>query len=123
MRREKIAIAVLAVAAVVGGCGNSGGGPPGDGAPLAGISKEIDPELVPLAAGELPDEPAARDLRRRCAGCHDVPGPRTDPQEGWSRVLDRMEDHIEDAGLLPLADEEKHAILEMLRRTRPKDTG
>ncbi|MDX1623822.1 MAG: hypothetical protein R3199_07555 [Gemmatimonadota bacterium] len=121
MSRGRIAITTLAVAAVVVGAvalrsGSPGSGPPDGEAPMAGISKRIDPDVVPLAAAELEGEPGARALRRRCAGCHDVPGPRTDPDEGWARVLDRMEGHIEDTGLLPLMEEDREAILEMMRR-------
>lgn len=120
MSRGKIAVAVFAVAAVVVGAvalgSGSSGGKPSGGAPLAGISKRIDPDIVPLADGELEGEPGVRNLRSRCAGCHGVPGPRTDPDEGWGRVLERMKGHIEDAGLLPLAEEDRKAILEMMRR-------
>lgn len=52
----------------------------------------------------------------RCGSCHDAPDPSLRTASQWKHVFPRMEKHISDGGLIPLAPMDASLILEFLAR-------
>ncbi|NIP58034.1 MAG: hypothetical protein GWO17_08545 [Gemmatimonadetes bacterium] len=97
---------------------------PGGLAPAAGISIGLRPAIDPLEPGALDGDttsPGYRSFRQRCGGCHVAPSPSGKRPSEWPSVVRRMGSYVEEAGLLPVGDEERAAILEFLdRHGRPR---
>ena len=77
----------------------------------------------PLAPGELGADtslPIYHRFHHRCSGCHVTPSPRQAPAGAWPRIVERMGQNIEAAGLIPLAEEDAEAITELMQRNASK---
>lgn len=77
----------------------------------------------PLAPGELGADtslPIYHRFHHRCSGCHVAPSPRQAPAGAWPRIVERMGQNIEAAGLIPLAEEDAEAITELMQRNASK---
>jgi hypothetical protein len=91
---------------------------PNGTAPHAGISARvpIDVRAFPeKLAKSLHGDTDFHHLVHRCGVCHSTPDPSLHTAAEWDQVLDRMAFNIQSAGLLPLADEQRAAILNILR--------
>lgn len=85
----------------------------------AGVSARWAPDvraLSPRRLGEDTLSPEYRTLVQRCAGCHAVPDPRLHGAGEWSGIVNRMRIYADSAGLLPLTDDQRDAVLRILRR-------
>jgi hypothetical protein len=77
----------------------------------------------PLAPGELGADtslPIYHHFLHRCSGCHVAPSPRQAPAGAWPRIVERMGQNIEAAGLIPLAEEDTEAITKLMQRNASK---
>jgi hypothetical protein len=89
---------------------------------LAGISLRGF-AVRPLVPGELGADtslPIYHRFHHRCSGCHVAPSPRQAPAEAWPRIVERMGQNIEAAGLIPLAEEDAEAITQLMQRNASK---
>ena len=119
-------VIVLGVRAVRGGKGSGDFDAPSSSAadssnryPDAGVSFRQPPVVVPLDPGALTGDTASEDFHtfmHRCGGCHRAPAPSMHRAEGWPPVVQRMEVHIQQAGLLPLSDTSRDEIADFLAR-------
>ena len=92
--------------------------PRSEGAPMAGVSENLDAPVTPHEPAEFGADTTMRAydrFRHRCAGCHPAPSPAMHDAAGWGAVFARMEGHVEEAGLIRLQGSEGEAILELLR--------
>lgn len=88
-------------------------------APLAGMSAIRLFALRPLDERKLGRQaatPEYHQFRHRCAACHELPDPALHGPAEWGRVVERMRANMNAAGILPLQDPERDAILRFLRR-------
>ena len=86
---------------------------------LAGVSLRLSFPVQPLAPGELGADtslPIYHRFLHRCSGCHVAPSPGQAPAGAWPRIVERMGQNIEAAGLIPLAEEDAEAITELMQR-------
>jgi hypothetical protein len=86
-------------------------------APQAGISARAPIRVRPIPAGLARELRTGHDFQRyshRCGVCHATPDPALYTIEEWRQVLDRMAYMVTAAGLLPLADQDRAAILRVL---------
>jgi hypothetical protein len=98
-------------------------GGPGYTPRLAGISLRGSFPVQPLAPGELGADtslPIYHHFLHRCSGCHVAPSPRQATADAWPRIVERMGQNIEAAGLIPLAEEDAEAITQLLQRNASK---
>jgi hypothetical protein len=98
---------------------------PAGTAPRAGISARGPIDVAPFPddlARRLRHDPDFHRLTHRCGVCHSTPDPRLHTAADWERVIDRMAGTIRDAGLLPLADADRAAVMRALT-TRRYDDG
>lgn len=89
---------------------------------LAGISLRGF-AVRPLAPGELGADtslPIYHRFHHRCSGCHVAPSPRQAPAGAWPRIVERMGQNMEAAGLIPLAEEDAEAITQLMQRNASK---
>lgn len=126
-RRSRIRTTLLAATAgvVVGAaaCGGESSPPPRAEPfmvlpPLAGVSARQDIEVEPVTPGDFGADttgPLWHRFKHRCSACHVAPSPAQHAAGEWDRVVDRMGENIESAGLLPLSDRDAAAIAEFLR--------
>ncbi len=65
----------------------------------------------------LPDmnSPAARLYISRCGMCHSVPHPKRLYYTQWEHMVEVMDKQMEQRGMPPLTDREKHIILQYLK--------
>jgi hypothetical protein len=92
---------------------------PAGAAPQAGISAR-----APIRVQGIPDRLAKRlrddhDFQRfshRCGVCHGSPDPALHPAHQWDAVVGRMAANIDAAGLLPLTEADRDAVLRVLRQ-------
>lgn len=94
-------------------------GAAGGGAPAAGVSaiRRIEVErLDPRKLGADTASAAYHRFLHRCGACHEAPAPSQHTTLEWPRVLTRMHRNVEDAGLLPIAAEDRDVILDFLQR-------
>jgi hypothetical protein len=90
--------------------------PPGT-APQAGISARAPIRVRPLPrrlARELRGEPDFQRLSHRCGVCHATPDPALHVAAEWPNIVARMSGTIDAAGLLPLSERDREAILRVL---------
>ena len=76
-----------------------------------------------LAPGELGADTSLSIYHRfhhRCSGCHVAPSPRQAPADAWPRIVERMGQNIDAAGLIPLAEEDAEAITQLMQRNASK---
>ena len=94
--------------------------------PLAGVSARGIDGVEPARRGDFGAD-TARPLwhlfQHRCAACHVAPSPGQHTRAGWPRVVRRMGENMDSAGLLPLSDRDAVAITEFLRTHAPADPG
>jgi hypothetical protein len=91
---------------------------PAGAAPRAGVSARAPIRVQPLPdrlARQLRDSPDFQRLSHRCGVCHSTPDPRLYGAGEWPAVVDRMAGTINGAGLLPLGDADREALLRVLR--------
>lgn len=62
------------------------------------------------------DSPAAQVYVQRCGQCHRPYDPRTMTSAMWDTQVTMMEGKIRDAGLPPLTDDQRKAIMDYLTR-------
>jgi hypothetical protein len=87
-------------------------------APQAGISARTPIRVRPLPerlARQLRGEPDFQRLSHRCGVCHVTPDPSLHGAEQWPVVVARMSATIDAAGLLPLDETDRAAVLRVLR--------
>lgn len=92
---------------------------PEGGAPLAGVSALRKIELEPLDPRALEGDTTSPEFHRfvhRCSACHQPPAPRQHTRAEWERVVRRMTQHVDSAGLLPLSALDRQQILRFLSR-------
>ena len=98
----------------------------GRAAPAAGVSTRIlDPPRA-LDMAEYTAEHGGAGFRKymnRCGGCHEPPDPTLRTAAGWEPLIQRMEAHITEAGLLPPTAEERDTIRAFLRRHAAADSS
>jgi hypothetical protein len=86
-------------------------------APQAGISARtpirVD-ALPPRLARALRDNPDFHRLSHRCGVCHVTPDPALHAAAEWPNIVARMSGTMDAAGLLPLAAQDRAAILRVL---------
>jgi hypothetical protein len=86
-------------------------------APQAGISARAPIRVRPIPnrlARQLRDDPDFQRLSHRCGVCHATPDPSLHEEAEWPNIVRRMSGTIDAAGLLPLADADREAILRTL---------
>jgi cytochrome c5 len=86
-------------------------------APGAGVSLQpIRVQGIDRAAlARLAEVPGHGIYARRCASCHVAPDPGARAANDWYRVMERMQRHMDRAGVIPPDTTEYVAILEFLR--------
>jgi hypothetical protein len=87
-------------------------------APQAGISARTPIRVQPLPdrlARRLRNDPDFQRLSHRCGVCHATPDPALHGADEWPVVVSRMAGTIDAAGLLPLHDADRQAVLRVLR--------
>ncbi len=87
--------------------------------PLAGVSWKIDFAVAPARPGDFGADTVGALWNRfnhRCASCHVLPSPTQHRPKEWEGVVRRMGEHFEEAGLLPLSEEDRTGITELLRK-------
>jgi hypothetical protein len=90
--------------------------PPGT-APQAGISARAPIRVQPLPnrlARELRSDADFQRFSHRCGVCHVTPDPALHVAGEWPRIVSRMSGTIDAAGLLPLPEHDREAILRVL---------
>jgi hypothetical protein len=88
-------------------------------APQAGVSARTPIRVRPMPsslARQLRGDPDFQRLSHRCGVCHVTPDPSLHDQAEWPNIVRRMSGTIDAAGLLPLADADREAILRTLRQ-------
>jgi hypothetical protein len=88
-------------------------------APQAGVSARTPIRVRPIPnrlARQLRDNPDFQRLSHRCGVCHATPDPSLHEEAEWPNIVRRMSGIIDAAGLLPLADADREAILRTLRQ-------
>jgi hypothetical protein len=86
-------------------------------APQAGISARAPIRVQPLPdriARERRHDPDFQRFSHRCGVCHVTPDPALHAADRWPAVVARMAETIEAAGLLPLQDSDRAAVLRVL---------
>lgn len=86
---------------------------------LAGMSalREVDIEAVDLR--DLGGDTLGPDFlafHARCSACHVAPAPSSKPAHAWSSVMSRMVHNQEQAGLMPMRQEDEARVLRFLER-------
>jgi hypothetical protein len=92
---------------------------PSGTAPQAGVSARAPIRVRPIPnrlARQLRDDPDFQRLSHRCGVCHATPDPSLHEDAEWPNIVRRMSGTIDAAGLLPLADADREAILRTLRQ-------
>jgi hypothetical protein len=87
-------------------------------APQAGISARAPIRVRPLPprlARELKRDADFQRFSHRCGVCHVTPDPQLHAADEWPAVVSRMAGTIDAAGLLPLHDADRDAVLRVLR--------
>lgn len=85
-------------------------------APAAGISLQR-PEVRPLNRSRLGPAGKSADFHayfQRCTSCHATPDPSIHAPAEWADVVVRMDGWMEAAGLLPMEERERAAVLRFL---------
>lgn len=88
-------------------------------APQAGISARAPIRVRPIPtrlARQLRPDPDFQRFSHRCGVCHATPDPALHGEAEWPKIVSRMSGTIDAAGLLPLADADREAILRVLRQ-------
>jgi hypothetical protein len=91
---------------------------PAGTAPRAGISARAPIRVQPLPerlARQLHGSPDFARLSHRCGVCHTTPDPKLHVASQWPDVVARMAGTMEAAGLLPLGEPDRLAVLRVLR--------
>jgi hypothetical protein len=95
--------------------------PPG-AAPRAGVSarapirvRPIPPRLVKAVRSE----PDFQRFSHRCGVCHVTPDPALHGVAKWEQIVDRMAYTVDAAGLLPLSEADRAAVLRFLAEHAP----
>lgn len=90
---------------------------PKGSAPQAGISARAPIRVQPLPdrlAKQLGGNPDFHRFSHRCGVCHVTPDPKLHTGAEWPGVVSRMAGTIDAAGLLPLSDTDRAALLRVL---------
>jgi hypothetical protein len=90
---------------------------PAGTAPQAGISARAPIRVQPLPprlARELKRDADFQRFSHRCGVCHATPDPKLHVAAEWPAVVSRMAGTIDAAGLLPLHDADRDAVLRVL---------
>jgi hypothetical protein len=90
---------------------------PAGAAPQAGISARAPIRVPPMPdrlARQLHSNADFHRLSHRCGVCHSTPDPKLHDAAAWSGVVGRMAATIDAAGLLPLSDADRDALLRVL---------
>lgn len=88
-------------------------------APRAGMSAIREVDVEPLDRRRLGSDTLSAEFHlflHRCGACHAPPDPAMHTAAEWRSTLTRMHRNIEDAGLLPIAGEDRERILAFLAR-------
>jgi hypothetical protein len=119
---------------VLAGCGGSAGDSlqgsvlcavnadvqhPGARPPLAGMSARAPLDLAPIDRKRLGGDTLSHEFIRymhRCLSCHAAPDPAIHGYDRWVHVVQRMNGNMAAAGLLPLGDEDRAAVLLFLEK-------
>jgi hypothetical protein len=99
---------------------------PAGTAPKAGISARAPIRVQPLPdrlAKQLRNDPDFQRLSHRCGVCHVTPDPSLYADTAWPRVVARMAATIDGAGLLPLTDSDRDAVLRVLEQHASSPTA
>jgi hypothetical protein len=86
-------------------------------APQAGISARAPIRVQPLPdrlARQLREDPDFQRLSHRCGVCHSTPDPALHTATEWPKIVARMAGTIDAAGLLPLREHDREAVLRVL---------
>jgi hypothetical protein len=86
-------------------------------APQAGVSARAPIRVRPIPrrlARELKPHPDFQRFSHRCGVCHGTPDPALHGAAEWTVVVDRMAGVINSAGLLPLTEDDRAAVLRVL---------
>jgi hypothetical protein len=73
------------------------------------------PAADPKALAALSHLPGHDRYVRRCASCHAAPDPGAHASARWFAVMERMQHHMERAGVMTPDSSEQARILEFLR--------
>jgi hypothetical protein len=95
---------------------------PAGTAPQAGISARAPIRVQPIPAGLARRLRGDHDFQRfshRCGVCHGSPDPALHTAQQWEAVVGRMAGNIDAAGLLPLSEVDRDAVLRFLREHTP----
>lgn len=88
-------------------------------APRAGVSARAPIRVQPLPdrlARQLRGDPDFHRFSHRCGVCHVTPDPALYGEAQWPDVVARMAGTVEAAGLLPVSDADREAVLRVLRQ-------
>jgi hypothetical protein len=87
-------------------------------APRAGVSARAPIRVTPISpklAKELRGDGDFQRFSHRCGVCHVTPDPALHTPDRWPHVVDRMTHTVNAAGLLPLSDADRQAVLRVLQ--------
>jgi hypothetical protein len=90
---------------------------PAGSAPQAGVSARAPIRVGPIPAAlakRLRTEPDFQRFSHRCGVCHATPDPGLHAGAEWPNIVSRMSGTIDAAGLLPLGQADREAILRVL---------
>lgn len=91
---------------------------PAGAAPRAGVSARARIRVQPIPDRLVKTVRSDADFQRfshRCGVCHVTPDPALHSIDRWEKVVSKMAITVNSAGLLPLSDEDRAAILRFLR--------
>lgn len=92
---------------------------PAGSAPQAGVSARAPIRVKPIPTSlsrQLRSQPDFQRFSHRCGVCHATPDPALHAGTEWPNIVSRMSGTIDAAGLLPLAETDREAILRVLRQ-------
>jgi hypothetical protein len=92
---------------------------PAGAAPRAGVSARARIRVQPIPDRLVRDvrgEPDFQRFSHRCGVCHVTPDPALHTADRWANVVDKMAVTVNSAGLLPLSDDDRAAILRFLEQ-------
>lgn len=90
---------------------------PAGAAPRAGVSARAPIDVRPFPdrlAKTLHHDADFHRLSHRCGVCHNTPDPSLYDADEWPAVVEKMSGTINAAGLLPLSDADRAAVLRVL---------
>lgn len=93
-------------------------------APRAGVSARAPIRVQPLPdrlAKQLRHDPDFQRFTHRCGVCHATPDPQLYGASDWPQLVARMAGTVDAAGLLPLSDADREAVLRVLLQHGRRD--